>query len=128
MKKISGYALAVFLCVLLIINPERSVYYAAEGLSLCTEVIIPSLFPTAVVLAGAHFTIFFSRNPSTVEEVNVVPPANFAALPVVFKSKLVHAVKVPPFKYIGVLESPAFVPFKVLIVILIVFLITLVLM
>lgn len=45
MKKISGYALAVFLCVLLIINPERSVYYATEGLSLCAEVIIPSLFP-----------------------------------------------------------------------------------
>lgn len=45
MKKISGYALAVFLCVLLIINPERSVYYAGEGLSLCGEVIIPSLFP-----------------------------------------------------------------------------------
>ena len=45
MKKISGYALTVFLCVLLIVNPQKSVYYATEGLSLCTEVIIPSLFP-----------------------------------------------------------------------------------
>ena len=44
-KKNSGYALTVFLCVLLIFNPQKSMLYAREGLLLCSEIIVPSLFP-----------------------------------------------------------------------------------
>ena len=45
LKKDMGYALTVFLCVLLIFNPQKSMMYAREGLLLCTDIIIPSLFP-----------------------------------------------------------------------------------
>ena len=45
MKKIIGYMTVVFLCTLLILNPAKAVGYASEGLLLCEEIIIPSLFP-----------------------------------------------------------------------------------
>lgn len=35
----------IFIAVLLIINPNASIKYAREGLSLCAEIIVPSLFP-----------------------------------------------------------------------------------
>ena len=45
MKKIIIYSILVFFLTLLIINPEKSILYTRNGLSLCTEIIIPSLFP-----------------------------------------------------------------------------------
>lgn len=45
MKRTVGYIFIVFLCTLLILNPEKSIQYASSGLNLCTEIIIPSLFP-----------------------------------------------------------------------------------
>jgi len=45
MKKISGYITVVFLCTLLILNPQKAIGYASEGLLLCEQIIIPSLFP-----------------------------------------------------------------------------------
>lgn len=45
MKKIIIYAVLVFLTTLLILNPEKSILYAQNGISLCKEIIIPSLFP-----------------------------------------------------------------------------------
>ena len=45
MKKIILYATICFITILLIINPEKSVYYTKNGLSLCSDIIIPSLFP-----------------------------------------------------------------------------------
>ncbi len=45
MKKIVIYSVLVFLVCLLILNPEKSVIYAQNGIKLCREIIIPSLFP-----------------------------------------------------------------------------------
>ena len=45
LQKNLGYALTVFLCALLIFNPQKSMMYARKGLLLCSEIIIPSLFP-----------------------------------------------------------------------------------
>lgn len=45
MKKKIQYALLLSLTLLLIINPQKSVMYAQNGLDLCRSVIIPSLFP-----------------------------------------------------------------------------------
>ena len=45
MKKIFTYFFVLLLTFLLIINPEKSVIYAKNGLNLCTDIIIPSLFP-----------------------------------------------------------------------------------
>ena len=45
MKKRLLYAALIFITLLLIINPQKSVMYAQNGLSLCQSVIIPSLFP-----------------------------------------------------------------------------------
>lgn len=45
MKKIFLYSLLVFFVTLLILNPEKSILYAKNGILLCEEVIIPSLFP-----------------------------------------------------------------------------------
>lgn len=45
MKKIILYATVCFITILLIVNPEKSVYYTKNGLSLCSDIIIPSLFP-----------------------------------------------------------------------------------
>ncbi len=45
MKKILIYSTLVFLVTLLILNPQKSILYAQNGLLLCQEIIIPSLFP-----------------------------------------------------------------------------------
>ena len=45
MKKKLLYVLFLFITLLLIINPEKSVIYAKKGMNLCTDIIIPSLFP-----------------------------------------------------------------------------------
>lgn len=45
MKKIVIYSILVFLVTILVLNPENSVLYAKNGISLCQEIIIPSLFP-----------------------------------------------------------------------------------
>ena len=45
MKKIILYSVLVFLVTLLILNPEKSILYTKNGITLCQEIIIPSLFP-----------------------------------------------------------------------------------
>ncbi len=45
MRKFLIYIIVCSITVLLILNPEKSVYYARESLSLCADIIIPSLFP-----------------------------------------------------------------------------------
>ncbi len=45
MKKIFICSLSVFLVTVLIINPDKSIIYAKDGLELCRSIIIPSLFP-----------------------------------------------------------------------------------
>ncbi len=45
MKKTITYCGLIFLTLLIVINPEHSISYALSGLSVCYEVIIPSLFP-----------------------------------------------------------------------------------
>ena len=45
MKKNIIYSVLVFLVTILILNPENSVLYAKNGILLCQEIIIPSLFP-----------------------------------------------------------------------------------
>ncbi len=45
MKKFLIYAFLLFITFLIILNPESSVNYALNGLGICYEVIIPSLFP-----------------------------------------------------------------------------------
>lgn len=45
MEKRFFYAVLVFISILLIINPQASIKYAAYGMSVCGEIIIPSLFP-----------------------------------------------------------------------------------
>lgn len=45
MKKKLLYAFLIFITVLLIINPQDSIKYARAGLNMCSEIIVPSLFP-----------------------------------------------------------------------------------
>ncbi len=45
MKKAILYLFLIFTTALLIIAPEKSVFYAREALALCNDVIVPSLFP-----------------------------------------------------------------------------------
>lgn len=45
MKKTIVYAVLVFLVTILILNPEKSVLYTKNGILLCQDIIIPSLFP-----------------------------------------------------------------------------------
>ena len=45
MKKIITHFTLVFITTLLILNPEKSIQYAKDGLIMCQEIIIPSLFP-----------------------------------------------------------------------------------
>ena len=45
MKKILLYLLLLFITFVIIINPARTIQYALDGLGICYEVIIPSLFP-----------------------------------------------------------------------------------
>ena len=45
MKKILIYIALLFITGIIILNPERSISYALDGLGICYEVIIPSLFP-----------------------------------------------------------------------------------
>lgn len=45
MKRKLLYALLLLITLILIINPQKSVIYAQNGLMLCNSVIIPSLFP-----------------------------------------------------------------------------------
>ncbi len=45
MKKLFIYSILIFLVTLLVLNPEKSIIYAQNGIKLCEEIIIPSLFP-----------------------------------------------------------------------------------
>ena len=45
MKKMFLYVVFLGVTILILINPTQSVYYAKKGLSMCSEIIIPSLFP-----------------------------------------------------------------------------------
>ncbi len=45
MKRILPYLLVIFIGVMILLFPENSIMYAKSGMSLCYEVIIPSLFP-----------------------------------------------------------------------------------
>ena len=45
MKKTVSYIVFVGITLLLILNPQVSIVYAKKGLDLCSEIIIPSLFP-----------------------------------------------------------------------------------
>ena len=45
MKKTIIYAVLVFLVTILILNPEKAVLYTKNGILLCQDIIIPSLFP-----------------------------------------------------------------------------------
>ena len=45
MKKTIVYAVLVFLVTILVLNPEKSVLYTKNGILLCQDIIIPSLFP-----------------------------------------------------------------------------------
>ena len=45
MKKKLLYVFLIFITVLLIINPQDSIKYARNGLNMCSEIIVPSLFP-----------------------------------------------------------------------------------
>lgn len=45
MKKTISHLFLFLLTLLLIINPQLSVLYAREGLRLCADIIVPSLFP-----------------------------------------------------------------------------------
>ena len=45
MKRKFFYVLFLSVTVLLIINPQKSVFYAQKGMELCGDIIIPSLFP-----------------------------------------------------------------------------------
>lgn len=83
MKKFWGYSLLIFLCVLLIVNPERSVHFAKEGLSLCTEIIVPSLFPFFVcscLLVYSGFCEVLARvlSPVMIPLFNINPTGSAA--------------------------------------------------
>lgn len=45
MKKLFTYIIVCAVTLILILNPDKSVYYARNALLLCAEIIIPSLFP-----------------------------------------------------------------------------------
>lgn len=45
MKKKLLYSILIFITLLLIINPQKSVEYAKNAVNLCQSVIVPSLFP-----------------------------------------------------------------------------------
>lgn len=45
MKKVLMYILICTVTILLVINPQRAIYHTKSGMSLCFEIIIPSLFP-----------------------------------------------------------------------------------
>lgn len=45
MKKKLAYIALLFITILLIINPQKSIEYAQKSLNLCGNIIIPSLFP-----------------------------------------------------------------------------------
>lgn len=45
MKKTILYIFLCSITTLLVLNPEESIFYAKEGLYLCSDIIIPSLFP-----------------------------------------------------------------------------------
>ncbi|MDY3928942.1 MAG: hypothetical protein SOZ34_06215 [Clostridia bacterium] len=45
MKKTITYIFLLSVTVLLLLNPDKSVYYAKKGIDICCDIIIPSLFP-----------------------------------------------------------------------------------
>lgn len=45
MKKIILYIFLCSITTLLVLNPQESIFYAKEGINLCLDIIIPSLFP-----------------------------------------------------------------------------------
>ncbi len=64
MKKILLYLTLLSVTLLIIINPARTIGYALDGLSICYEVIIPSLFPFFVcsgLLVYSGFCKDFSK-------------------------------------------------------------------
>ena len=61
MKKKLLYGFLLILTLLLVFSPETSIFYAKEALSLCENVIIPSLFPF-FVCSGLLIYSGFSEN------------------------------------------------------------------
>lgn len=45
MKKILVYILLVFITAILLIKPDDAIFYAKNSLAMCSQIIIPSLFP-----------------------------------------------------------------------------------
>ncbi len=64
MKKTLAYLFIIFLCGIIIVNPGHSINYALDGLGICYEVIIPSLFPFFVssgLLVYSGFSEFLAH-------------------------------------------------------------------